>query len=192
MGVELEEELAWLALRGHAYIFYQENAWADEDFCLLWIETFAFDARHVIACYGFVILGMDCHGAQMTVAFQTKCEELHIFVVYGPPNCTDVTAPVDHNVGADIKSTVAVMYEEHFDEFHADYALHEISAMSKRINAVVWGTTAWKHLLLERKHLLKKAFVSTGWFPLAKDGSEDHLIKVGDVKNYEFRSATSY
>jgi len=192
MEVEEEEKQTWKALRGHAYVFYHKNAWADGDFCLLWIETFAFDARHVIESYGFVVLGMDCHGAQMTVEFQAKCKKLHIFLVYGPPNCTDVTAPADHHVGACIKSTIAVIYDKHFDEFHADYAADGISAMSKRINAVIWGTTAWKFLLQEKQYLLKKAFVSTGWYPLAVDGTEDHLIKVGDVQNYEFRSAPSY
>ena len=45
---------------------------------MMWLETFAFDVRDIIEEDGFVILGMDGHGAQMTRRFQERCRELEV------------------------------------------------------------------------------------------------------------------
>ena len=49
-----------------------------------------------------------------------------------------------------------------------------------------WAAAAWQ-VLKQRSAFLRSAFVSTGWL-LAKDGSENALVEVPGVPDYDFRS----
>jgi hypothetical protein len=188
-GLQLgkEETALWSALDGQARIFYQTKAWADGDFMMMWLETFAFDVRDIIEEDGFVILGMDGHGAQMTRRFQERCRELDIIPIYTPPNCTDVVAPVDAGCGATLKSLSNILYQADYEKNHNIYEDEGIADKEKRMQAAMRVVAAWSVMKEDNQHLILQSFVKTGWFPLAPDGSEDHLVKIKDLPDYKFR-----
>ena len=157
---------------------------------MLWLETFAHDVRERIEEEGFVVLGLDCHGAQMMHAFQARAKELKIVLVYGPPNCTDVTAPVDAGIGATLKQLSNQLYQADYDKNHAEYEANGISAKVRRMNPVTWAVAAWQLMCQDYLHLMRRSFVKTGWYPLNPDKSEDHWIECGNVSNYEWRTAS--
>ena len=189
-GLQLgEDETAlWSALEGQARIFYQTKAWADGDFMMMWLQTFAFDVRDIIEEDGFVILGMDGHGAQMTRRFQERCDELNIIPVYTPPNCTDVVAPVDAGCGATLKMLANMLYEADYEQKHKIYEDEGIKAKEKRMQAAMRVMAAWNVMKEDYRYLILQSFIKTGWFPLAPDGSQDHLVKIKDFPGYNFRN----
>jgi hypothetical protein len=52
----------------------------------------------------------------------------------------------------------------------------------RRTKIAVWTAAAWANLRVHAD-FLRQAFVSTG-FLIAKDGSEDDLIKIPGIENY--------
>jgi hypothetical protein len=57
-----EEREAYRQLSGILQVYFQPNAWADEEVSLKWLDEFHKDTAHL----GEVLLGMDNHGAQRT------------------------------------------------------------------------------------------------------------------------------
>ena len=55
-------------------VYFQPNAWADEEVMLSWLEQFHADTSHI----GPLLLGMDNHGAQQTPRFRARMAELNI------------------------------------------------------------------------------------------------------------------
>ena len=63
--------------------------------------------------------------------------------------------------------------------------------MHRRMLMARWMSEAWDSLVTDHSDMIEKAFVSTG-FLLAKDGSEDHLLKLQgwtDQDPYRFRTS---
>ena len=161
---------------------------------LLWLEQFDRDTAHIHAKYGRPALpwiGRTGHGAQLTTAFKRKCAEKKIYLIYTPPNCTDVVAPaVDHHVGAALKAKIRVRYITHlrrnFRRWRQPSAQGGFSESEKRMLLSAFTEEAYLDLKLQNKHLLRQCFVSTGWL-IANDRSEDKLVQVPGVANYRFR-----
>ena len=51
-----------------------------------------------------------------------------------------------------------------------------LTASERRVYIVNWVSSAWE-ALKRKPDFIRKSFVSTGWL-LAKDGSENHLVKL--------------
>ena len=62
-----------------------------------------------------------------------------------------------------------------------------IADKEKRMQAAMRVVAAWSVMKEDNQHLILQSFVKTGWFPLAPDGSEDHLVKIKDLPDYKFR-----
>jgi len=56
-----------------------------------------------------------------------------------------------------------------------------MSNKEKRTQAAVRVVVAWNVMKEDYRHLILQSFVKTGWFPLAPDGSEDHLVEIKDL-----------
>jgi len=54
----------------------------------------------------------------------------------------------------------------------------------KRVKLVLWLCTAWERMRKDHS-FIKSTFVSTGWL-IARDGSENHLIKIPGFPSYDF------
>ena len=134
------------------------------------------------------MLGMDQHGPQMIREFQKKMADSRIFPVYTPAECTDAVAPVDHHVGARIKQIMGWLYnielEQHRDRWSLPAARGGLHAWERRVKMATWLAVAWSVVRCDSA-FLRKAFISTG-FLIAKNGSEDHLIKIPGVSDYDF------
>lgn len=188
MGIQLtDEEMAHYDSLTNIRIRWQTNAWADEGICIQYLTDFRRDTIEL----GEVLLGMDRHTAQSTMLCQCFMEKFGIVQAYTPPNCTDVVSPVDHHVGAALKGKIYDMYEEQYEKewvrFNAKPGDGGLEARHKRMMVATWSSKAWDDLCKNHHHLIRKAFVSTG-FLLAKDGSENHLVSLGrDFKGkYDF------
>ena len=179
MGLQLtEEELDHYDSLTNIRVRFQPTAWADEDICLEYLQDFRADTIHL----GEVLLGMDRHSAQSTFLCEGFMERYGIVPAYTPANCTDVVSPVDHHVGAGIKRKMYAMYEAAFDsdpdKFTSPAGEGGLTAKDKRMLMATWASKSWESLCTDNQHLIRQAFVSTG-FLLAKDGSENHLVNFG-------------
>ena len=156
---------------------WQKKAWADEGIMIDYLVTF----REATMSRGEVLLGMDNHGAQRTVACELFMEYFQIVCAFTPANCTDCCSPVDHHVGKLLKEIINGMYE-------ADYAKNRLrwntpskhgglSISDKRILMMQWASAAWTKMHTDHQECLRMAFVRTG-FLVAMDGSEDHEIEL--------------
>ena len=110
-------------------------------------------------------------------------------MVYTPPECTDCVSPCDHHVGALFKHYISEYYTLDFEENHRAWCNTAIAtgleACERRIRIAIWTAAAWARLSVNSE-FLRKAFVSTG-FLIAKDGSEDTLIKIKGVDNFNYK-----
>ena len=96
-GATQEEKDLYRSLSNLIFVYWQPNAWADEEVMMHWLDQFNADTSSV---HDEILLGMDNHGAQQTVAFRDKLRQSNKVAAYTPPNCTDVVSPCDHHVGA--------------------------------------------------------------------------------------------
>jgi hypothetical protein len=172
------------------YLFIYRLFCTDEVVMLQWLEQFDLETAHIHAKYGIRFLGLDGHGAQLTTAFKRTCAEKNIFLLYTPPNCTDIVAPVDHHVGAALKAKIRSRYIAHlrqnFRRWRIQASEGGFTDSARRMLLAGFVDEAYRELKISNQHLLRQCFVSTGWL-IATDGSEDKLIKVPGVPNYRFR-----
>ena len=179
------ERAAYELLSSKIVIIFQPKAWADGAVCLSWLDHFEAET----GALGERLLGMDQHGAQMTRAFLALMNTNNIEAVYTPTNCTDVVAPIDHHVGAALKRIIGKLYhaalEANKDQWCNPPGQGGLEAWERRVFIASWIVQAWDIMQVEYVHLLRSAFVSTG-FLLPIDGSENNLIKVPGVSDYDF------
>jgi len=179
--ISAAERKLYLALSPLLQVYFQPKAWADGLVSLAWLEQFRTETESL----DNVLLGMDCHGAQQTAAFRGKLAEYTIQPVYTPPKCTDQVSPCDHHVGRRLKYLMELTYKQDFEANWQQWANFGLSARDVRMKLALWAAVAW-HQLRNETSFLRSAFVSTG-FLIAKDGSQDNLIKIGGINNYSFR-----
>jgi hypothetical protein len=172
-------------------VHFQQNAWADEEFCYEDLLEAACD----LAAAGYtdgeeILAGMDRHKAQKTVRMKELYTQLGMVPVYTPPGCTDCVSPVDHHVGRQIQNFMAARYQEELErnphiwlaggeeEDNEDIEdPNSSSAQARRILMAQWLSAAWTDLETNHAHLLDSAFLQTG-FLVALDGSQDDQIKL--------------
>lgn len=63
------------------------------------------------------------------------------------------------------------------EENHSEWNQNGLPAWRLRVLMAEWTALAWHKVLKLKSEFLFKSFVSTG-FCVAKDGSENHLIKI--------------
>ena len=182
-------------------VHFQKCAWADGDFCMENLLNVNSD----LAAAGYmpneeILAGMDNHAAQRTPAMMQAYADLGMHPLFTPAGCTDCVSPIDHHVGRFIQNFMSRRYDDEIqrnpdawmavDESEELEDPHCRSAETRRMLLAQWLSDAWTDLQLNHGHLLRSAFVQTG-FLVAMDGSEDRLIKLqGWVKAepYKFRS----
>ena len=152
---------------------FQKKAWADEGVILDYLQDFRADTADV----GEALLGMDRHGSQKTPLVREFMSYMEIFPLYTPPECTDVISPCDHHIGRHLQKLIAEKYEKAYDANQAVWDQQGIETADKRMLFATWASEAWIDLCTNNKHLIRNAFVETG-FLVARDGSENHLIKL--------------
>ena len=176
-------ELQYYESLGSIQVAWQAKAWADRRIMMDWLECFDEDIGGSGTTRPEVMLGMDQHGSQMVDEFLDGMVERNIFGVYTPVNCTDVTAPIDHHVGARLKSIISGLYVRDFSR-NMERWLDHLTAGERRMYIASWVVEAWDLLKVDGD-FFKKVFQSTG-FCNAQDGSENHLVTVGsDVVDYD-------
>ena len=128
-------------------------------------------------------------------------EKLRLVPLFTAANCTDCISPVDHHIGSYMQKHMGASYRTEVltnpELWIATSEEQEIedanckSAMHRRMLMARWMSEAWDSLVTDHSEMIEKAFVSTG-FLLAKDGSEDHLLKLQgwtDQDPYRFRTS---
>jgi hypothetical protein len=131
---------------------------------------------------GEVLLGMDNHKAQITPFCRAFMDLMGVRYAITTPNCTDVISPVDRHVGTVLvlKDKIHKKYEDALKSNARMWSLPAgeggLSDARKRALLATWTSEAWTELCRDNKHVLKRAFVETG-FLLAKDGSDRHEVQ---------------
>ena len=173
-----DEELSYYEQFPDVQVRWQSSAWADEGVCIDYIRDF----RTQTLQKGDVALVMDNHGSQHTPLAHTVMHFLDIKPVFTPANCTDCVSPVDRNIGQWLKQKVYAIQEDELSlAENRDWPLPVkkggLGKCAKRKLVVKWISSAWEEMKREKKHLLNCAFVDSGVL-VAKDGSENHLIRL--------------
>jgi hypothetical protein len=163
-------------------VVWQPKAWVDTTIFRDIIDDFGESTFALREEFGEVMLAMDRLGAQTCPENQQALDDLNVYQVLTPANCTDVTAPIDHHVGAGIKARMRVLYE-HWVEGWERAGEPKVSASERRLLLARWVSVAWESLQTNAESLIRQSFVETG-FLLARDGSENHLIKMAGVEDY--------
>jgi DNA-directed RNA polymerase subunit N (RpoN/RPB10) len=171
-------------------VHFQKNAWADGNFCRADILEVAGD-MYAAGSDGEVVIGMDNYSAQRTSTMESLYNGLGMVPLYTPPGCTDCCSPVDHHIGRFIQERMSKMYDAEILAHPEIWIAHDASevlddpgcksAMQRRMLMASWLSAAWKDLTDKFSHMIRSAFVHTG-FLLALDGSEDGLI---DLQGYQ-------
>ena len=154
-------------------VYFQPKAWVDTEVMACIVDDFLDDISDV---EGEVMYGMDNLGAHHNMVIKQTLYDHDVYPVFTPSQCTDVVAPVDHHVGAWMKQCMSQLYEKELEDNIELWEDGGLSAAERRIYIVNWVASAWK-CLKTKSEFLRKSFVSTGWL-LAKDGSENHLVKL--------------
>lgn len=162
-------------------VWWQPKAWVDSVTFRGLVKNFGESTAALREEHGEVMLAMDRLSGQVDPENQEALNKLNVYQVLTPANCTDVTAPVDHHVGANLKEKIGVMYD-HWVEGWERAKEPELSAGDRRLLLANWVSVAWDSIQ-ENEHLLRQAFVETG-FLVAKDGSENHLIDMAGKEDY--------
>ena len=162
-------------------VLFQPKAWADTWIMMRWLLHIFIPSVRSAGIVGCVMLGLDNHGAQCHPSFKAACEAHEIFLVYTPEYTTDVTAPVDHHVGAHMKKLMQDSWDKelvmHFKYWtEGDDEMFGRNAAYRRILMSRWCVQSWRMTQLERL-LLLHSFTSTG-FLCKMDRSDIHLIKI--------------
>lgn len=178
-------------------VSFQPNVWTDEQFCEEQIFNVAADA-FAAGITGEIAIGMDNHGSQRTPRMLELYSELGFLPVFTPAECTDCTSPVDHHVGRFIQNHMKASYAREVSvnpeiwiaaaEAQESEDARSRSAESRRMLMARWLSDAWTELCTNHRHLIRQAFVHTG-FLIAKDGSEDGLI---DLQGWTATEAYSF
>ena len=185
-----EEEDTYRQLSNLLQVYFQPNAWMDEETCCLWHDQFAEDTKSLRTGNDefHVALGMDQHGAQMTTTMKRKMHLAGTFGVYTPTDCTDCCAPVDHHVTSRLKGMVHNFYKVEFKHNRNRWKKAPddggLRAWERRKYMATWVATAWSILRGDAPYI-RQTFVATG-FLIAKDGSENNLIQLEGVSDYDF------
>ena len=166
-------ELAHYASLPGVRVRFQKRAWADEGIILDYLADFRQDTLGL----GEVMLAMDRHGSQKTPLVRRLMAHFSIFPLYTPPECTDVVSPCDHHVGRHLQVLISKKYEQAYDDNQTDWDSEGIQTCEKRMLFATWAAEAWQDLCTTNRYLIDSAFLQTG-FLIARDGSENHLIKL--------------
>ena len=129
---------------------------------------------------------MDNLGSQCQPEFKEYIrKECNTLIVYTPNNCTDLCAVTDAGIGKVIKDRMRKKYDADFESRTSEWTDKRIPTRELRVLYANWLSEAWKEFLEEGgDDQIKKAFQRCGMLN-AQDGSEDHLIRVPGIKDYD-------
>ena len=177
--------LAELDAEGIPYGF-NHNAWANEEFCLGYLQFFSKIVKDKCPEAKEHMLLMDGLSSQSTRRFILLALDMNILPVYFPPNCTHLVQPVDHRVAAWIKQAWHQLFrveEAKCYDVWADYRNNgSMCPQYLRVTSLKWMRHIWQELK-SRKRFLKLAFISTGCL-VTLEGR--HLISFPNIENYPF------
>ena len=180
------EELAYYRnVQDEANIMFQPKAWADQEVMLQSLECFIQQTREIRQKYGEILLILDQHGSQATAFFRIRAAQCGIILAYTPSSCTDVVAPVDHHIGANLKQMMSGFYHEELRLNYDQWVDEGISAGECRMLMLEWLLLSWK-AMCAHPDMIRQAFVSTGCM-LAVDGSDWQKVKIHTLPNYDYR-----
>jgi hypothetical protein len=183
-GIQIQpEETAFYDALDTIKIRWQKNAWADERICVEYFDDF----REQTMPLGEVLLGMDNLRAQTTATCRSILQLLDVVYALTPADCTDAVSPVDHHVGRWFEVRLAWKWQSYIDgvteggesdsEAEID-TLNHLTDPKRRMLIATWISELWTEFTSGKwDNLIFKSFVETG-FCVAKDGSENHLIKL--------------
>ena len=167
-------------------VYWQKNAWADEQFCIEWAEktlaqSVSQEDRFVLLCDNLTSHKMD--------TFKNAIHELGGLVWYGEPNATDIWQPVDAGYGQQIKVMVKQAF---FRWLEDDYnsalwydATRSFTAGDKRILVTKWVGDAWRKLNHVKYDGMRWRFFEKTGCLLTASGEKDELVQPEGLINYQ-------
>ena len=172
-------------------VFFQENAWADQNFCMEWAKRSY--RKSLMRGRGELpkarsILIMDNLHAQTTDAFKEYlAKECNTLAWYGPAECTDEVQPVDAGAGRFLKVEIGRrldMWLEQSDNLER-WESKSLTASDRRVLMTQWMGEATQ-LLNSRQEYRFRLFEKCG-MAMTVDGSGDEKITLeGLEKPYTF------
>ncbi|MEO0683927.1 MAG: hypothetical protein AAFY76_02490 [Cyanobacteria bacterium J06649_11] len=177
-----DEKKAW---HQDVDVYFQQNAWADTEFSLKWVEktlspVVKNESRYALFC--------DNLTAQASDDFKKSVAETSSGIVwYGLPNATDLWQPVDAGYAELLKCFVN---QEHTtwldDEANADkWYGGKFTAKERRILITHWVGNAYQKLIGPAYDNFRwRMFQKTGCL-ITANGEEDNLIQPEGLENYK-------
>ena len=151
-------------------VLFQDNAWANAR---------TSEVSFKIACRKIPkgsLLTLDNLNGHRTPAYKAIAATNQTFLLYTPPDCTDLCAVNDHGLGKWFRDKIKKEFLNEYKRKEKIWDQKNIDASERRIRLVEWVSKAWVEI---KKYplMIRKAFQACG--VLARvDGSENHRIKV--------------
>ena len=167
--------------KGIEHIF-QPNAWQDIDTFIALMKHYRLSKRkHGVQEKTMLVMdNLDCHESDRSKQYAGKYA--NTFLVFTPPNCTDVVSVVDQ-LAAVWKKLLEHQYERWADINFERWQDNKVTASERRILFSLWVAESWK-IMENKTDLINRMFQKTGII-LKKDGSDKGLVKVDGIDDYK-------
>ena len=122
-------------------MYFQENAWCDEDIMLKWIQNNWNNFFLNPSTPGSTgkILVADIHRAQQTEKVKQILVRCKTNLCNIPGGCTGVIQPVDVSFNKPFKDYIKASSEKHMADILEKYAEGKITASERRVLLTKWG-----------------------------------------------------
>ena len=119
------------------------------------------------------LLLLDECSAQRTDIIEKYLRHRGVLPVFIPGGCTDVLQPVDHHVGAVIKTIIQKLYKVELEISYEEWRNYEyndsLTDSKRRMLMALWVDMAWE--LLSQQDMMEKAFKAC--VLIKKDGTHE-------------------
>ena len=172
-------------------VFFQENAWADTEFSVNWVQktlsaTVKDEERFVLFC--------DNLTAQTSDSFKEEVSHTSGVCWFGLPNSTDLWQPVDAGYAELLKALEKQAQNDWLDKDADRWYGNEKGFTSKdrKILITHWAGNANNKLISEQYNSFRwRLFEKTGCLMTA-DGTNDHKISPEGLPNYVIPPPLTY
>ena len=164
-------------------VCFQKDAWCDEQVMKDWVIkewNNYFTNPPTPGSHGKLLV-IDTHRGQQTECIKDLLNKCKTTVVYVPGGTTAYIQPLDVVVNGPYKNIVKTLYEKHMQENLEKYVNSKFTASDRRVLMTKWCGQAWQEL---DSALVKRGFKKCG-ISTEVDGSENHLVRIENIPDYE-------
>ncbi len=175
------------------YVSFQKDAWVTEEILLEYLNKLWKSIPNGM-CAAKKLLLLDDATMHKTDAVKEKLSRFNTEVVYIPPGCTPYLQPVDVVFNKSFKAEMGRLSTQHMEEnlgMYTGESESKLTASARRILITKFVGEAWQISARRLKESVAECFKTRG-ITVAEDGSEDFMIAIPELEDYEIGELSDY